>query len=133
MAKRYHQSRKDRMHEAVGEKLHHMKDKFNDEMHHDADGERSGSYKYDRQSEYRREDDQYAGRESRRHKEMMDAGMIHEDHHAIANLPQEVMIKPYPKTGPYNPEVLDDTLRGVDRQMDYDDSKRREHFFPKKV
>ena len=65
--------------------------------------------------------------------EAHDRSMIREDHRAIANLPQEVMIKPYPKTGPYMPEDLDDTIRGVDRQMDYDDNKRAEHFFPKKV
>jgi hypothetical protein len=64
---------------------------------------------------------------------MEDAGMIHEDMRAIANLPQEVMIKPYPRTGPYNPEGLDDTIKGVDRQMDYDDSKRAASFYPKKV
>lgn len=63
----------------------------------------------------------------------VDDEMIHEDHRAIANLPQEVMIKAYPKSGPYLPEGLNDSLSGVDRQMDYDDSKRREHFNPKKV
>ncbi len=75
----------------------------------------------------------YAGMEPRRRQEMEDAGMIHENHSAIANLPQEVMIKPYPVPRNYLPEVLDDTLHGVDKQMDYDDNKRREHFMPKKV
>ena len=75
----------------------------------------------------------YAGMEPRRRQEMEDAGMIREDHRAIANMPQEVMIKPYPVMGNYLPEMLDDTLRGVDKQMDYDDNKRREHFMPKKV
>jgi hypothetical protein len=77
--------------------------------------------------------DHYSGESARRTQEMQDAGMIHYNHSEIANLPQEVMIKPYPKTGPYLPEGLDDTIAGVDRQMDYDDSKRREHFHPKKV
>lgn len=80
-----------------------------------------------------RVDEHYAGMEPRRRQELEDAGMIHEDHRAVANLPQEVMIKAYPRTGPYLPEVLDDTLEGVDRQMDYDDSQRRKHFAPKKV
>ena len=75
----------------------------------------------------------YAGMEPRRRQEMEDAGMIHEDHSAIANLPQNVMIKKYPESGPYMPEGLDDTIAGVDRQMDYDDEKRREHMYPKKV
>jgi hypothetical protein len=95
--------------------------------------------RYDRMSErdgYRNagvNGEYYAGAEPRRRQEMEDAGMIHEDRRRIANLPQEVMIRPYPMTGPYMPETIDDTIRGVDRQMDYDDNKRREHFFPKKV
>lgn len=108
MAKRYHQSKRDRMHEERGEERHLR----GPVKHHNG---------------------HYEGMEPRRRQEMEDAGMIHEDHRAIANMPQEVMIKPYPKTGPYMPEDLDDTIRGVDRQMDYDDSKRREHFYPKKV
>lgn len=75
----------------------------------------------------------YAGMEPRRRQEMEDAGMIHEDHSAIANLPQNVMIKKYSEPYAYLPEGLDDTIAGVDRQIDYDDSKRREHFYPKKV
>jgi hypothetical protein len=74
----------------------------------------------------------YEGKESRRHQEMHDGGMIHEDHSAIANMPQEVMMKPYPKTGPYMPEPLDDTIRGIDMQMDKDDSQRARHFKPHK-
>ncbi len=75
----------------------------------------------------------YGDMHSRRRQELEDAGMIHEDHNAIANMPQEVMIKPYPNTGPYMPEGLDDTIRGIDHQMNYDDSQRRKTFHPKKV
>lgn len=75
----------------------------------------------------------YAGMEARRTQEMQDAGMIRENPSAIANLPQEVMIKAYPKTGPYMPEELDDRISGIDRQMNYDDSQRRKNFAPKKV
>jgi hypothetical protein len=74
----------------------------------------------------------YAGAESRRHQEMQDAGMIREDHSAIANLPQGVMIKAYPKVGNYVPENIDDTIRGVDRQMSADNSKRSQLFSPEK-
>lgn len=116
MAKRYHHSRSG----ANG----HRSDKFNDEMHHDKDrgyiGERAAS-------------EAYAGPENRRKMEMEDAGMIREDRSAIANLPQNVMIKPYPRTGPYESDVLDDTLKGIDKQIDYDDSQRQSHFYPKKV
>ena len=74
----------------------------------------------------------YEGHEGRRMEEMRDAGMIQEDHNAIANLPQEVKMMAYPKTGPYMPEMIDDTIRGVDMQMDSDDSGRRKHFKPHK-
>jgi hypothetical protein len=75
----------------------------------------------------------YAGSEPRRRQEMEDAGMIHEDHGAVANLPQGVMMKPWPKEGGYTPENLDDTIRGIDHQMGYDNRKKMEHFMPKKV
>lgn len=78
-------------------------------------------------------DEGYAGELARRTQEMQDAGMIREDRSAIANMPQEVMIKEYPKAGDYLPENLDDSIRGVDRQIDLDDSKRRKHMMPKKV
>jgi hypothetical protein len=75
----------------------------------------------------------YAGAESRRSEERQEGGMLSEDKSAIANMPQQVMIKMYPKPEGYMPEDLDDTLRGVDGQMDADTSKRRAHFKPKKV
>lgn len=111
--------------------LTHERDMFNDETHHDRLSEKSGPYHYDRQVLDNR--GAYEGYKGRRHQEMMDAGMIHEDQRQIANLPQEVMIKPYPMTGTYIPEDLDDTIRGVDRQMNYDDEQKMRHFFPKKV
>lgn len=75
----------------------------------------------------------YEGHVDRRHQEMQDAGMIREDKSAIANLPQEVMIKPYPRNGSYMPEQLDDSDRGVRKQMNLDDSQRDKHNVPKKV
>ena len=75
----------------------------------------------------------YAGEKARRHEEMRDAGMISEDHSAIANMPQNVVMKPYEKGYGYMPENLDDTIRGIDRQIGMDDSKRRQHNVPKKV
>jgi hypothetical protein len=82
----------------------------------------------------RRFQEPYAGgMEQRRRSELEDAGMIHEDRRAIANLPQEVMIKAYPYTGPYLPEGLDDTIRGVDHQIDdLDNRKRSKNNVPKK-
>ena len=139
MAKRYYQSRKDRRDESIGEMRYkrenpndrskHMPDKFNDEYRHDRGDERADY----RRSRTMSDNEFYAGMEPRRRQELEDAGMIREDHNEIANLPQDVRMTPYPKTGPYLPEGLDDTIRGVDHQMDYDDGKRREHFYPKKV
>ena len=78
-------------------------------------------------------DEFYAGELARRTQEMQDAGMIQEDRSAIANLPQGVIIKEYPKNGNYMPEGLDDTIRGIDAQINMDDSKRRARMKPKKV
>lgn len=141
MAKRFHKSGKmhreyDRSYKTVSERP----DKFNDETHHDKSPMKMGPYPYDRQdmrSEYRRgnsmRDGHYAGAEPRRRQEMEDAGMIHEDPRAVANLPQNVVMSYYPKDANFLPENLDDTIRGVDRQMDYDNGKKLNHFYPKKV
>jgi hypothetical protein len=83
---------------------------------------------------YYESSEKYAGMESRRKQEMEDGGMISEDHSQVANLPQEVMYKPYPKNTHYMPEDLDDTIRGVDRQMnELDGAKAARHNVPKKV
>lgn len=66
----------------------------------------------------------YEGMDSRRKQEMSDAGMIREDHSAIANMPQEVMIKQYPKDSNYMPEEIDDRISGIDRQMNADNPKK---------
>ncbi len=78
-------------------------------------------------------DEHYAGMEPRRRQEMEDAGMISEDHNAIANLPQNVVYRAYPVSGQSLPEGLDDTMRGIDRQIDADDSQRARYNVPKKV
>ena len=76
----------------------------------------------------------YEGMEARRTQEMQDGGMIRENPAAIANLPQEVMIKPYPYAGADMPDGLDDRISGIDHQMNtLDDGQRRKHFHPKKV
>lgn len=106
--KRYHQSVKDRMSESRGEERHLVK-------------------MYDDRSSY-------AGEQARRTQEMEDAGMIREDRNAVANLPQNVMYKPYPRNNDYLPEDLDDTIRGVDRQIEELDGRKRDKgFMPKKV
>lgn len=130
MAKKRHHS-SSRMHgmkEHYSSGMDHHSDEFNDERKHGKDG-RMGMMGFHTQTFA----ENYAGMEPRRRQELEDAGMIREDHSQIANLPQQVMMKPYPKTGPYLPEGLDDTITSIDDQMDYDDSQRRKHFYPKKV
>lgn len=78
MAKKYHQSRRDRRDESVGM----------DKRLHDND-----------------------------------SGMIKEDHSCIANLPQEVMMKEYPKFMYGLDPYLNDTQSGIDSQI-YDDMKQ---------
>jgi len=133
MAKRYHHSKRRHEKHVHNPGINHEADRFNDEHHRDKDP-RDGAMGFNNKLAMRANMNEfYAGMEPRRRQEIEDMGMIHEDHRAIANLPQEVMIKPYPRTGPYLPEGLDDTIRGVDMQMDYDDEQRRNHFYPKKV
>jgi hypothetical protein len=72
----------------------------------------------------------YAGINARRTQEMQDAGMIREDLSAIANLPQEVMIKAYPAADDYGVYNLDDTIRGVDHQRMEDAKHKKKGQFP---
>lgn len=121
------QSMRSRYHEHSGEERH---------LHglHDSKGHSDEHVVNSHHADHPREmmKGHYEGRMDRRNQEMMDAGMIHEDSREIANLPQHVEMKPYPKSYKYLPEDLDDTIRGIDRQIDYDDSKRNENFYPKK-
>lgn len=149
MAKRHHASKRARHNEHMGmeryergpvkEKhihnpgINHESNKFNDKDRHDKDS-KDGAMGFDnRIARMANMNEFYAGMPARRRQELEDAGMIHEDSRAIANLPQEVMIKAYPKAGAYMPEGIDDTQRGIDMQIDYDDSQRAMHFYPKKV
>lgn len=68
-----------------------------------------------------------------RHKYLEDEGMIQEDHYAVANLPQDVKMKPYPPYGGYMPDILDDTRRGIDEMMEESDEKVREFIKPRKA
>lgn len=54
-------------------------------------------------------------------------GMIREDHSEPANLPQNVVYKPYPKCSYFDAYELDDTIRGLDDTRDYDVRKMDKH------
>lgn len=75
----------------------------------------------------------YAGVMDRRHQEYEDGSMIHEDKSAVANLPQEVIYRAYPQSGPMMPEGLDDSIRSVDGQMSADDRARSHGMKPRKA
>lgn len=67
----------------------------------------------------------YAGVDARRRQEFEDGQMIKEDHNAMANMPQEVIMRFYPRPE-YAKYDLNDDIRGIDKQMD-DDGKRKKH------
>jgi hypothetical protein len=68
--------------------------------------------------------DMYGSLDSRRKLEFEDSRMIAEDHNAVANLPQNVIMRPFPKND-YPKYDLDDTIWGIDAQMDGDVSGAR--------
>jgi len=104
--KRYHQSAKDRLDESRGM---------------EREIRRKDVKKAFKRGE-RDERDYHMDPRRRRHLES--EGMLHEDHNEIANLPQHVMMKPYPKTDYYSYDLNDD-IRDIDVQMDDDVRKER--------
>jgi len=69
----------------------------------------------------------YEGSDPRRKQENRDSQMINEDRSAIANMPQHVIMRPFAGEHGYTPENLDDTIRGIDRQMNQDNGKKLHH------
>ena len=76
------------------------------------------------QSHRMHSDADYSDYDKRRMMERRDANMIHEDHAAPANLPQQPVMKYWHENRNYLPEVLDDTIRGIDSQIASDDRER---------
>ena len=60
------------------------------------------------------------------------AGMIESDHSKMANLPTEVMMKPYPMSPVYMDWEMEDNIDGIDAQLREDNSKRKSGFNPHK-
>jgi hypothetical protein len=75
----------------------------------------------------------YAGESARVRMEHHDGGMIMEDRSAVANLPQNVMMKPWAREYDYMPENLRDDIRSVDDQINMDGRDAKKHMVPKKV
>lgn len=70
-------------------------------------------------------DGDYAGLNGARKEEARDFSMLSEDKSACANMPQDVKYHAWPKTGHYADYSLDDTIRGIDKQMDEDGAQMR--------
>jgi len=74
---------------------------------------------------------EYAGKAARDGQESRDGGMIMSGS-GIANMPQEVMYKPWPSS-PYGMNSsLDDSITGIDNQMRSDSSSAKSHMKPHK-
>jgi hypothetical protein len=70
----------------------------------------------------------YVGYDPARKQEMEDGSMIREDHNAVANLPQHVIYHAWRNEPAYMHYHLDDTIRGIDKQIDTDEMDARRHF-----
>jgi hypothetical protein len=75
----------------------------------------------------------YAGAADKHRHEFEDHEMIYEDPRAIANLPQSVEIKTYPRINAYMPGDLDDGMSGIDAQMMENSHQTRKHLKPRKA
>lgn len=74
----------------------------------------------------------YEGHNERRKQEMQDGGMIVEDHKAIANMPQEVRYHDWPGKYQGLDGDLNDTISGINQQLDKDESGMKKNNVPKK-
>ncbi len=101
MVKKYHQTRLDRLHESEGMKRY----------------EHGKMKKYHQTAEDRRHESEGMRRYYREKKESLDdrfMGMISEDHSCPSNLPQHVVHKYYPQNEYMDRYELDDTIEGID-------------------
>lgn len=73
----------------------------------------------------------YAGPEMRQRMEYDSSMMIQEDRSAMANLPQGVSMKYYPKTA-YDNDTIPDTIVGIDVQIRDDMKHQKKGNFPEK-
>lgn len=62
-----------------------------------------------------------------RRQEAEDFSMISEDKSAVANLPQQVMYKPWPKSGGYADSDYNDTISGINEQERSDSAGAKRH------
>jgi hypothetical protein len=75
---------------------------------------------------------EYAGYDARRATEYRDSAMISEDHNAIANMPQGVIMRYWPAPDYEQMPGLNDTIAGIDHQIKDDTRKHKRERFPEK-
>lgn len=138
--KKYYQSKKDRMDESRGMKRYErrmVKDRVDESRGmREYEDEKRARMRRDRRDEsegmkryYR--DKSMVGGEQRGYDN--DRGMLYEDRYAVSNMPQDVKYHQYPE--PYYgrvPRYLNDSLRGVDDQIDDDVREMVRHEKPEK-
>lgn len=71
--------------------------------------------------------DKYNSYNGRKRMESRDGGMISEDKSAIANLPQDEMMKAYPRIS-YDSYSLNDDIYGIDVQIKDDMKKAKRKY-----
>lgn len=76
-------------------------------------------------------DEYYAGMAGSKKQQRMDGSMISKDMSAIANMPQSVVMREYPKVD-YASYDLNDTMRVVDYQMKADMKGKKKGAMPEK-
>ena len=76
--------------------------------------------------------DGYEAIDPRRRLEYEDSMILNEDPNAIANLPQDVKYHKWPRTSSGPQYNIDDTVHGVDVQMDKDMKGFKREFDPEK-
>ncbi len=64
--------------------------------------------------------------------EQKDAGMVKNDPSKFANLPTEVIMRDFPENPAYMDYVMEDNIRGIDKQLSKDNAARRAGFQPHK-
>ena len=111
MAKRYHQSVKDRLAESRGEERREM---------HSEMLEAAKSHDY------------YSGANKRREMEAKDGAMMPLYPKGFAGMPGEVIMREWPKGGGYLPTAYNDDISGIDNQQRGDHSQTMKHFRPSK-
>jgi hypothetical protein len=152
MAKKYYQSKMDRKNESAGMKRYDRAvETYDRSMGRDRQGrdydrslgrpasferymremnEFTGNYKHGRDMHNDSRSNAQENEYTMRHNT---GGYLTEDHSQVANLPQNVVYRPYGDPVAYLPQDIDDTISGIDRQRGIDMRKAMEHFFPKKV